>query len=271
MPQPAEHLAELAACGLRLHSRLGSGQEADVYRAADAGGQQWVVKLFDPVSRRVLNDGGRVGRGRRPIGPAAVHLRRLSAALQQPTAGLTPFELLDVDRQVIGLRYRFEPLAQLRRVLLCSAAVRRAYLAAFAAAQAWLLRNAGVAGTEPQFMIAHDGSLRFIEYGPMVLSLDDVRIREERYLSQTLFRLISALYLPDAPAAPWHQLRGRLRRDNPLAAALIDRIADGDELLFADAGWYGALAASGSARIPLPLVWAARALHRPRDTRKPPR
>lgn len=271
MPYPADHIAELAACGLQIVSRLGSGQEADVYRTVDRCGTAWVAKLFDPVSRRTLNTGGCVGRQRRHIGPTAQHLRRLSHALQAPVAGLTPFQLLEADRQVIGLRYRFEPLAQIRRVLLYAAPVRRAYLAAFAATQAWLLRCAGVAGTEPQFMIAYDGSLRFIEYGPMVLSLDDARIREDRYLSQTVFRLISALYCPDEPVVPWWRLRHHLRYDAPLAAALIDRIVDGDEQLFADAGWYRALAESCTARIPQPLVWTARLLHRPRDTRKAPR
>jgi hypothetical protein len=270
MPPPAEHVAELAACGLQIINRLGSGQEADVYRVVDGRGSQWVAKIFDPVSRQVLNTGGRVGRRQQLIGPTARHVRRLSRLLQRPTAGLTPFDLLELQQQVIGLRYRFEPLAQLRRILLYSGSVRRAYLAAFAAAQAWLLRHADLATVEPQFLIAHDGSLRFIEYGPMLLSLDDVRIREDRYLSQTLFRLIAALYRPDDPPLPWCRLRSAVHRDAAPAAALIDRIADGDEALFADADWYHALAASCTARIPPPLVWTARLLHRPRDTRKTP-
>lgn len=264
--------------------RLGEGQEGAVYAVRSPTGQILVAKLFHERIVREVNIGAFAGKQKRAVPPAAPRLRAYANGIRTLTEGLYPISLVENDSQLIGLLYPFEPLYQVRGVLLNLPVVRLAFLGAFCRAQAWLLSYLRLGITEPQFMIAHDGTLRYIDYGPMLVPLDDFRCQEDHYLDLTLFRLLYGLFkqpeveqvsdipftsmdMPSPYAQPnWLQ---EVSRASPSLYEVLCSIAPQPASIFLDPSPYMQIARVTPKRLPGWLTAAARLMHGPVSTKKP--
>lgn len=264
--------------------KLGQGQEGAIYAVRSATGQLLVAKLFHERIVQEVNVGAFAGKRKRAVPPAAPRLRDYARGVQTVTEGLYPISLIENNSQLIGLLYSFEPLYQVRALLLKLPVVRLAFLGAFCRAQAWLLNHLRLGITEPQFMIARDGTFRYIDYGPMLVPLDDFRCQEEHYLDLTLYRLLYGLFrqpgaehLSDIPVTPMDMVSPYAQADwlrvvvraSPSLYNELCVIAHQPASTYLEPSPYLRIADATPKRLPGWLTVVARLMHGPVSTKKP--
>jgi len=179
--------------------KLGVGCEGSVYLVAKAEGKtRCILKIFHEKSLDAVNNIHTAGFYSRDVGPSSEHLVRYSNANRERVAGMYPIDLVQGSaNNALGVTYPYEklrhvPVAVFRKY----PNFHQALFTAFCRSQAFLLEKHGMGISDSaasNFMISSRGEFRFIDYGVMLIPVDDFRAREEGYLAKAF---IDTLLIP---------------------------------------------------------------------------
>jgi hypothetical protein len=177
---------------------LGSGQESTVFKIISKG-NPYVVKLFYLNTRKGINKSHTAGLSNRLVGATEASLKKISRIRDEFNVELLiRIELLrSRSNTVIATYYPYEKLHKIsRQDLIESPTMHVNLLRAFLLCQSILISKGNIAiadGSLGNFMKTKNSEFRYIDYGNMIIQVDDFRAQEENYL---LMVLLDIYFIP---------------------------------------------------------------------------
>ena len=238
--------------GLPVVRFLGAGWEGANYVAREPSGARVVVKMFHPAFVRLINYEGVGGVYREPVPSAGRDLKRLAAGANERGHALYRFQPLEVDGEVVAVKYDYEYLLPISWRSLRTQSMRLAVLAGFLRTQAYLIRTFALclsdAWVSRQFMLSVRGHPRYVDYGTTIIPLDDFRCREDRWELFAVIEILLSVFKPEREAmlsgAPLSQAiecvltLGPGARRFRLVREMLQHLESGRWEMFLDADFY---------------------------------
>ena len=126
----------------------------------------------------------------------------MEAASHQPNRpdSVYPLELLKADQQVGGIKCPYEHLWSIDKELKSHPSIQLYLLSAFFEIQAFLINHCPLLLNDPVkgFMFNRKGSIRYIDYGRSIISIDDFRCGEDCLDAMCFFRFLFSVAEPSA-------------------------------------------------------------------------
>ena len=162
-------------------------------------GNPYVVKLFYLNTRKGVNKEHTAGLSDRLVGPSQASLNKICRIKDEYSVELLlRVELLrSTSKTVIATYYPYQKLHKIsRQDLIESPNMHLNLLRTFLLCQSILISKGNIAiadGSLGNFMKTENSELRYIDYGNMIIEVDDFRAKEENYL---LMVLLDIYFIP---------------------------------------------------------------------------